>query len=182
MQVAAASKPLAKRHPWKQQPGVVRQSSIGALGPRYDGGVTGQGHSTRSGGSAPATESGDNGGVSITVEIPEPLAGRLAEETARRGVDPTDLAVEALTEAYGESDPLESFIGCGSSGTSEPLDIHAMRAELAARKLAEGAQINNASRPSDRHRSLSRYRRLRRTNPHRMCPEGAERRHSRPSR
>jgi hypothetical protein len=85
-------------------------------------------------------------GVSMTVEVPEPLAGRLAAEAARRGVDPTDLAVETLAGALGATaeggdgrDVLEAFIGCGSSGISEPFDIHTARAEAAARRLAEGA-------------------------------------------
>lgn len=85
--------------------------------------------------------------VSMTVEVPEPLAGRLAAEAVRRGADPVDLAVETLqgaldqpatSEAAG-TDALEAFIGCGSSGHPEPFDIHAARADLAARKLAEGA-------------------------------------------
>jgi len=33
---------------------------------------------------------------------------------------------------------LEAFIGCGSSGHHEPFEIHAARAELAERKLAQG--------------------------------------------
>ena len=36
-------------------------------------------------------------------------------------------------------DPLESFVGCGASGDTRPFDIHRERAELADRKLAEGA-------------------------------------------
>lgn len=87
-------------------------------------------------------------GVSMTVEVPEPLAGRLAAEAARRGVDPADLAVETLAGALGpDSDidararrgVLDAFIGCGSSGITAPFDIHTARTEAAARKLAEGA-------------------------------------------
>lgn len=84
--------------------------------------------------------------MSVTVEVPEPLATRLTAEAARRGVDPADLAVETIQDALdqpviaaGGSAALEAFIGCGSSGRSEPFDIHAARAELASRKLAEGA-------------------------------------------
>lgn len=85
--------------------------------------------------------------MSLTVEVPEPLAARLAAEAVRRGIDPTDLAVEALESALGRpvaagaagADPLDDFIGCGSSGGAEPFDLHRARADLAARKLAEGA-------------------------------------------
>lgn len=83
--------------------------------------------------------------MSMTVEVPEPLAGRLAAEAARRGVTVDEIAVEAIEGAYGlveptgDSDTLEAFIGCGSSGRREPLDIHTARSGLAARKLAQGA-------------------------------------------
>lgn len=79
--------------------------------------------------------------VTVRVEVPEPLAGRLVAEAARRGVSIDDLAVEALEGAYGpieppESDTLAAFIGCGSSGRSEPFDIHEARSDLAARRRA----------------------------------------------
>lgn len=83
--------------------------------------------------------------VSMTVEVPEPLAGRLAAEAARRGVSATEVAVEALEGVYGPVEPangtdtLEAFIGCGSSGRSESFDITQARSDLAARKLAHGA-------------------------------------------
>lgn len=85
--------------------------------------------------------------MSITVEVPDPLAARLAAEAARRGVDPEELAVETLEGALGSpttiaapgADPLDAFIGCGSSGRAEPFDVHAARADLAARKRSEGA-------------------------------------------
>ncbi len=87
--------------------------------------------------------------VAMTVEVPEPLAGRLAAEVARRGVDPAELVVETLVGALGPDhdhdapdtprEVLEAFIGCGSSGVTEPFDIHTARAEAVARKLAEGA-------------------------------------------
>ena len=83
--------------------------------------------------------------VSVTVEVPEPLAGRLAAEAARRGVTATEVAVEALEGVLGadgptgDGDSLAAFIGCGSSGRTEPFDIAKARSDLAARKLAEGA-------------------------------------------
>jgi hypothetical protein len=84
----------------------------------------------------------------MTVEVPEPLAGRLAAEAARRGMQAEDLAVEAIegfvgtdrtAEPADERDPLDAFIACGSSGITEPFDIHEARADLAARRTAEGA-------------------------------------------
>ena len=83
--------------------------------------------------------------VSMTVEVPEPLAGRLAAEAARRGVSAAEVAVEALEGVYGPvetvngTDSLRAFIGCGSSGRAEPFDIAQARSDLAARKLAHGA-------------------------------------------
>jgi hypothetical protein len=87
----------------------------------------------------------------MTVEVPEPLAGRLAAEAARLGVDPAELAVEAIEGRYGHegSTPgstdaqaaLDAFIGCADSGDAEwaGRNIHELRSEAAARKLAEGA-------------------------------------------
>ncbi|MEA2702525.1 MAG: hypothetical protein QOD63_470 [Actinomycetota bacterium] len=83
--------------------------------------------------------------MTMTVEVPEPLAGRLAAEAARRGVSVDEVAVEALEGVYGPVEPsesgyaLEAFIGCGSSGRSDPFDIARARSDLAARKLAHGA-------------------------------------------
>jgi len=83
--------------------------------------------------------------VSVTVELPEPLAGRLAAEAARRGVSVEEVAVEALEGVLGaerpagDGDSLAAFIGCGFSGRTEPFDIAQARSDLAARKLAEGA-------------------------------------------
>ncbi len=53
-----------------------------------------------------------------------------------------ELIVELVANplATGDrSDPLETFIGCGTSGTREPFNTHAVRTELAGRKLTEGA-------------------------------------------
>jgi hypothetical protein len=88
--------------------------------------------------------------VSVTVEVPEPLAGRLAAEAARRGLSVEEVAVEVLEGFYGTTTPtpdaegvdaLEAFIGCADSGDPDwaSRDIHELRAEAAARKLAEGA-------------------------------------------
>lgn len=83
--------------------------------------------------------------VTVHVEVPEPLAGRLAAEAARRGLSVDEVALEALEGVYGPlettdgGDTLAAFIGCGSSGRHEPFDIAQARSDLAARKLAHGA-------------------------------------------
>ncbi len=85
--------------------------------------------------------------VSMTVEVPEPLAGRLAAEAARRGVSVDEVAVEALEGFYGRTDPkptaerldaLEAFIGCFDSGDPDwaATDTHQLRAQAAARRPA----------------------------------------------
>lgn len=87
----------------------------------------------------------------MSVEVPEPLAGRLAAEAARLGVDPAELAVEAIEGRYGSAASLtgsrdahaalDAFIGCADSGDPDwaSRDIHELRSEAAERKLAEGA-------------------------------------------
>lgn len=85
--------------------------------------------------------------VSMTVEVPEPLAGRLAAEAARRGIDPDTLAVEALQAAYGppapdqgdeDRDALDAFIGCFDSGDPDwaSTDTKVLRAQADARRPA----------------------------------------------
>ncbi len=80
----------------------------------------------------------------MTVNLPEDVAARLAAEATRRGVTVDVLVAELVAAlpsppAAAADDALEAFIGCGASGRTEPLDLHAERAGLAARKLAEGA-------------------------------------------
>lgn len=81
----------------------------------------------------------------MVLHLPDELAGKVEREAARRGVSVEELTVEALRRLYGHrtavGDPgaLDAFIGCGSSGDTAPFDIHRARADLAARKLAEGA-------------------------------------------
>ncbi len=70
--------------------------------------------------------------MSITIEQ---LAARLAAEAARRGMS-TEALVDELAARL--DDPLEAFIGCASSGTTEPFDIHRERAAAADTKLAQG--------------------------------------------
>lgn len=83
--------------------------------------------------------------MSITVGVPEPLAGRLAAEAARRGLSVDEVAVEALEGVYGRTEPkaaadrldaLEAFIGCFDSGDPDwaATDTHELRAQAAARR------------------------------------------------
>lgn len=57
--------------------------------------------------------------MSITVEIPDELAARLAEAAADRGTTVERLAVEWLEDKASSPRRL-SFIGIGSSGTKAP--------------------------------------------------------------
>lgn len=84
--------------------------------------------------------------MTLTLNLPEDVAARLAAEATRRGVSVEEIAAELIARLAPRpaqrpttSDALEAFIGCGASGRTEPFDIHAARAELASRKLAEGA-------------------------------------------
>lgn len=71
--------------------------------------------------------------MSITIEQ---LAARLAAEATRRGMS-TEALVDELAARL--DDPLEAFIGCARSGTTEPFDIRRERAAAAAAaKLAQG--------------------------------------------
>jgi hypothetical protein len=85
--------------------------------------------------------------VSTTVDVPEPLAGRLAAEAARRGLSVDEVAVEALEGAYGRTeskpaaerlDALEAFIGGFDSGDPDwaATDTHELRAQATVRRPA----------------------------------------------
>jgi len=77
--------------------------------------------------------------MSTTLHVPEELAGRLQAEASRRGLSVDELSAQLLAAGLLEQDPLEAFIGCGSSGRHEAFEIHAARSELAKRKLTQGA-------------------------------------------
>lgn len=82
--------------------------------------------------------------MSIVVHVPDELVGRLTTEAACRGISVEELAAELLGERLANPGPdtsaLDAFIGSGSSGRSEPFDIHQARAELAQQvKPAETA-------------------------------------------
>ena len=79
--------------------------------------------------------------MSMKVEVPEPLAGRLAHEAARRGVSVDQVAVEALEVVYGSAPPddtLGAFIGSFDSGDPNwaSTDTHELRAQAGARRRA----------------------------------------------
>lgn len=69
------------------------------------------------------------GGMSSSVQLPDELASRLAAEASRRAQSVDDLAAELLAAQLPVEDPLESFIGSGSSGRTQPFDIHRAREE-----------------------------------------------------
>ncbi len=82
----------------------------------------------------------------MTVPLPDELWERLAAEAARQGKTVDALAAEIVAArlpdprpAVSGEDALEAFIGCGSSGRTEPFDLRRARRELADKKLAEGA-------------------------------------------
>lgn len=79
--------------------------------------------------------------VTITVHLPDELAAPLAAAAAARGVDVEQVAAELVAEGLAGQDAppvLEAFLGSGSSGRREPLDIHQARRELAARTTPSG--------------------------------------------
>jgi hypothetical protein len=85
--------------------------------------------------------------MSMIVEVPEPLAGRLAAEAARRGVSIDQLTVEALHEHLNDHDhdhsdetpgSLGAFIGSFDSGDPDwaGTDTHTLRVDTATRRPA----------------------------------------------
>lgn len=73
------------------------------------------------------------------VHLPDELARRLEVEAARRGLSVDVVAAELVAAGLGADTALESFIGSGRSGSSEPIDVCSLRAEVADRRLADGA-------------------------------------------
>ena len=86
--------------------------------------------------------------MSMIVEVPEPLAGRLAAEAARRGVSIDQLTVEALREHLDTTHTndhddagagsLGAFIGSFDSGDPDwaGTDTHTLRVDTATRRPA----------------------------------------------
>ena len=79
--------------------------------------------------------------MALTVELPEEALARLRAEAARRGTSVDDVIADLVGRlprpVVGGRHRL-SFVGIGESGRSEPTDVKRERAELAARKDAEG--------------------------------------------
>jgi hypothetical protein len=60
--------------------------------------------------------------VSLVVRLPEDLAARVEAAAAQRGVSAAEVVAEAVAAhlpAPGGTDPLEAFIGSGSSGRGD---------------------------------------------------------------
>ncbi len=79
----------------------------------------------------------------VTIELSDDALARLESEAGRRGITLDELIAElaaALPAPAGQARRHRlGFVGIGASGRTEPLDIDRERAELAAKKLAEGA-------------------------------------------
>jgi hypothetical protein len=79
-----------------------------------------------------------------TVHLPDDLAGRLSAVAARRGMTVDELAAATLAELFPDTtpsgqDPLEAFIGSGSSGQGDLARHHRriLNAALAGRTAAD---------------------------------------------
>lgn len=75
--------------------------------------------------------------MTVTLDLPVEAQARLEAEATRRGIT-LDQLIADIAAGLPAEDPLEAFIGCGASGRPEPFDIHKERADLAAKKFAEG--------------------------------------------
>lgn len=69
-------------------------------------------------------------GVTVTLDLPDDVVERLRAEAARRGVT-LDTLVGELAAGLPADDALESFIGSGASGRTDPFDVKRERAALA---------------------------------------------------
>ncbi len=79
--------------------------------------------------------------VTVTLDLPAEAEARLQAEANRRGVTLDQLVAELANQLPAESGMPKhrlGFVGIGASGRTEPLDIHRERADLAAKKFAEG--------------------------------------------
>ena len=77
-----------------------------------------------------AEQSGTIEAMSVTLDLPESVLARLRAEAERRAVTIESIIAEFASKL--PSDALDDFIGCGESGITEPLDVKAERARLAA--------------------------------------------------
>lgn len=79
----------------------------------------------------------------VTIDLSAETQARLETEAARRGLTLGQLIADLASELLPETRDDErrhrlSFVGFGASGGGEPIDIRRERAELAAKKHAEG--------------------------------------------
>jgi hypothetical protein len=77
----------------------------------------------------------------LHVQVPDDVAERLAGEAGRRGVAVdvvlTELLAARLPAAqHHDHESLDAFIGFGSSGITEPFDVHTARRELYERRVS----------------------------------------------
>lgn len=75
------------------------------------------------------------------IELPEDALARLRAEAERRGSSVDDVIADLigrLPQPVGGRRHRLSFVGVGESGRAEPTDVKRERAELAAKKYAEG--------------------------------------------
>ncbi len=68
--------------------------------------------------------------MSLVVRLPEDLTARVEAAAAQRGVSPEQIVAEAVAAhlpAPGDTDPLDAFIGSGSSGRGDLARRHGAR-------------------------------------------------------
>jgi hypothetical protein len=75
------------------------------------------------------------------VHLSDELSRRLEAVAAERGLNPEQVAVEAIEAQLPATGPLEAFIGSGDSGDPgwATRDIHELRHELSERQAAKDA-------------------------------------------
>ena len=79
--------------------------------------------------------------VTVTLDLSAEAQARLQTEASRRGITLDQLIADIAAGLPAEGDTPKhrlGFVGIGASGRAEPLDIHQERADLAAKKFAEG--------------------------------------------
>jgi hypothetical protein len=77
--------------------------------------------------------------VTVIIDLPAEAQARLQAEADRRGTTIDEVVAEFAARLPGETSTHRlRFVGIGSSGRNEPLDIRGERSELAVKKFAEG--------------------------------------------
>lgn len=78
--------------------------------------------------------------MSVTVDVPEPLASRLADAAAAQGVSAQEVALDALTEHFGGPRRRLGFASVGASTSGR------RAADAESTLAAEGFGIDRADR------------------------------------